>query len=389
MKTLASDFSSSNSFSDPVLAGPQAAPSRRTLIVLATLVLLVHALALGTAPSHFGPALAPAATQVTAMLTRSITPPPTPAPLAVAKPPAKAAPAPALKQKSVVAQASLAPPVNLPAAEQPLSPSAVNDPPPDPADTNAPKTPNPPVQATPETAIASATPSASAPATPPTAPRQTPVTAIALPASAEMSYEVTGSAKGLTYYAKSELVWRHNDGSYEARMTVSALFLGSRSMASQGRVGPQGLAPSRFSDRSKAEVAAHFEPEKGQVSFSANTPSVPWLQGGQDRVSVFIQLSGMLAANPAGFPAGANISVYTVGPRDADTWTFRVEGEETLTLPFGKLTALKLSRQLRDDYDQKLEVWYAPSLGYLPVRNKITKINGDFVDQQLNAVGGR
>lgn len=209
---------------------------------------------------------------------------------------------------------------------------------------------------------------------------------MALPASVALDYQASGSVKGLSYKAKAELLWHNSGARYDARMTVSALFVGSRSMSSQGQVNAQGLAPSRFSDKSRTEVAAHFEPDKGQVSFSANTPSAPWVQGAQDRVSIFLQLGGMLAGNPAAFPAGASISIYTVGPRDAETWTFQVEGEETLSLPFGELAALRLSRQLRHENDQKLEVWYAPALGYLPVRNKLTQANGDFVDQQLSAV---
>jgi hypothetical protein len=116
-------------------------------------------------------------------------------------------------------------------------------------------------------------------------------------------------------------------------MRVSALFLGSRSMASTGQLSAQGLAPRRFSDKSRSEVAAHFEADKNQISFSANTPTLAWVQGAQDRVSVFIQLGGMLAGNPAGFPVGSTISMYTVGPRDADTWTFLVEAEENWRCP--------------------------------------------------------
>jgi len=151
-------------------------------------------------------------------------------------------------------------------------------------------------------------------------------------------------------------------------------------------VSAEGLAPTRFSDKARTEVAAHFEPDKGQISFSANTPTVPWVKGAQDRMSVFLQLAGLLAGSPASYPVGASISVYTVGPRDADTWTFVVEAEEKLNLPYGELNTLKLARQPRREFDQKVEIWYAPALGYLPVRSKITQRNGDFVDQQLNTL---
>ncbi len=221
----------------------------------------------------------------------------------------------------------------------------------------------------------------------PPGPRQTVVTAIKLPESARLDYKVTGGARGLNYHANAELNWHNTGSDYEASMTVHALFIGSRSMGSKGQIVGEGLAPGRFADKYKSEVAAHFEPDKGQVSFSANTPTVPWIKGMQDRVSVFFQLAGMLAGNPEGFPVGSTISMVTVGPRDADGWTFLVEAGEKLKLPLGELNTLKLSRQPRKEFDQKVEVWYAPSLGYLPVRSKITQSNGDFVDQQLNTVG--
>jgi len=207
---------------------------------------------------------------------------------------------------------------------------------------------------------------------------------MALPASAQLAYRMTGSAKGLTYHATGELAWQNSGASYHARMTVKALFIGSRTMSSTGQLGPEGLAPTRFSDKSRSEVAAHFESDKGRISFSANTPAVPWTQGVQDRVSVFLQLGGMLAGNPAGFPVGSAISILTVGPRDADQWTFMVEGSELLQLPFGEMETVKMSRQPRREYDQKVEIWFAPALKFLPVRSKITQANGDFVDQQLS-----
>lgn len=207
---------------------------------------------------------------------------------------------------------------------------------------------------------------------------------MALATSARLDYRMTGSAKGLTYHAQGELLWENAGGSYNARMTVKALFIGSRTLSSTGQISAQGLAPTRFSDKSRTEVAAHFEPDKGQISFSANTPTVPWVQGAQDRVSVFLQLGGMLAGNPSGFPAGSTISTLTVGPRAADNWTFVVEGPELLALPFGETATVKLSRQPRRDYDQKVEIWFAPALDYLPVRSRITQANGDFVDQELS-----
>lgn len=378
-----------------------AAPPWRILGLLAAGVLAVHALVLQTRPARFGPAQAPPSHHVAVLTTRSIAP--APPPVAVSPPQVEAtppAPQPAARpsRKSVFKQ-------KLPFAQyQPAPPAIYSIAPPAPAagsvpelaalaepDSAAPSTAlpeaEPALPASSATAAAPTPPASDAATSPPPAPAtQTPVTAMALPASARLDYRMTGSAKGLTYHAQGELVWENAGSSYSARMTVKALFIGSRTMGSTGQVGAEGLAPTRFSDKSRAEVAAHFEPDKGQISFSANTPTVPWVQGAQDRVSVFLQLGGMLAGNPAAFPAGSSISTLTVGPRGADNWTFVVEGPELLALPFGETATVKLSRQPRRDYDQKVEIWFAPALDYLPVRSRITQANGDLVDQQLSGL---
>ena len=381
-----------------------APPPWRTLGLLAAAVLTAHALLLQTRPARFGPEPEPPIRRAQVLSTRSIAPtppvvasPPEASPTAPASLPLKPVANPvqkqAFKKKVLVAQdppvqpaiesiATPDPPVSVQEAPEPLE-----------ADNAAPSSALPQAKTAPAApansdAAAALMPPAGDAAAPltPTPATQTPVTAMALPASARLDYKMTGSAKGLTYHAQGELLWQHGGGGYNARMTVKALFIGSRTLTSTGQVSPQGLAPSRFSDKSRSEVAAHFEPDKGRVSFSANTPPVPWIEGAQDRISVFLQLGGMLAGNPAGFAPGSTISTLTVGPRDADYWTFVVEKEELLSLPFGETTTLKLSRQPRRDYDQKVELWYAPALGYLPVRSRITQANGDFVDQQLSGL---
>jgi hypothetical protein len=245
---------------------------------------------------------------------------------------------------------------------------------------------SPPTQ---EAAAALAAASAASVPVIPAGPAQTPVTAMALPESVQLEYKMTSNARGLSWHATAELRWQNRGDSYEARVEASAWGLGSRSVGSTGQINSEGLAPTRYFEKSRNEVAAHFEPDKGLIIFSANTPAAPWVKGAQDRTSVFFQLAGMLAANPPGFPVDSTISIYTVGPREADTWTFRVETEEKLRLPLGEIDTVKLTRQPRREFDTKVEIWFAPSLGYLPVRNKITQHNGEFLDQQLSALSKR
>lgn len=342
------------------------------MTILAALVVVAHALVLQVAPAQLGSNLDSGGKSFT---TRNIAAPVAMAEVAPAPAIAPRAPKPVktiqnnqknqsnqLSSQQIQAQAA---PEIIAIAEPLATQPATADVPPD--NTAA---------VTPSQAIAAPAPSAST----------TVVTAISLPGSVRLKYKVVGMSKNLNYQASAELDWKTDGDKYEAMLKVSAFLIGSRSMTSVGKITGSGLTPTRFADKFKTELAAHFEADKGKITFSANTPDAPWIDGVQDRVSVFLQLAGMLAANPAGFQPGSNITFLTIGPREADTWTFIVEAEETLALMNTPMAALKLTRKPRKEFDQKVEIWFAPSLGYLPVRSRITQHGGDFIDQQLTEI---
>ncbi len=212
----------------------------------------------------------------------------------------------------------------------------------------------------------------------------TQATAFKAPDPALLKYQVQGQVKGLNYWASAELAWQVDGSSYESRLSVSAFLLGSRTQVSKGTLGPEGLMPIRFGDKSRSELAAHFQRDKGIISFSANSPDAPLLKGAQDRLSVVIQISSLFAGDPTRFPLGTMLSFQTVSQREAEVWHFLVEKEELLHLPFGEINAIKLNRKPRREFDQHIELWFAPTLGYLPVRLRITNANGDVVDQLLS-----
>lgn len=221
-------------------------------------------------------------------------------------------------------------------------------------------------------------------ATPPPAEPKASVAALVyrIPPPMRLKYDIAGQVKGFSYSAGAELLWQHDGSHYDARLEISAFLLGSRVQTSTGQLGAQGLEPLRFGDKSRSEQAAHFVRDKGKIVFSANTPEAPLQEGAQDRLSVFMQLGAMLAGNPGRFPPGTTITLPTVSAREADSWAFGVGPEEKLLLPGGEQTAVKLTRLPRQDYDQKLELWLAPALDFMPVRILLSQTNGDFVDQQ-------
>jgi len=360
------------------LTKPSAAPSSlplRGLLVLGSAVVLAHLAVLQTLPAVLQ-VNAPGATTVRALNTRSIpapmpTPPTLPAP--VAKPPVQHKPRPAPRTlapepvNSVeVADATALAPAPEPTASTPEPPAPVAS---EPVATPVPPPPEPVT---------------SAPVPP--APTVTQATAFRFADPVRLQYNLTGASKGLHYNARGELLWQQDGLQYNAQLSASMLFLGSRTRTSAGAITPAGLAPQRFSDKWRSEVAAHFDYDKGRATFSANTPDVPLLPAAQDQLSVVLQIAGMLAADPAHYPAGSSITLQTVGPRDADIWKFNIEGPDKAYVPYDTMDILKLTRVPLKEFDKQVELWLGPSISYLPVRLKITDPNGDFIDQQLRAV---
>jgi hypothetical protein len=332
-----------------------------------------------TPPSPQPPPASPAAS-------RAMSPTTPAAAAAAAAPPPRSIPSPATALAPTFPTGVTAP---MPAASSPV-PSPVTPSTPESSNATAASAAPAPVASAPAGPVPSApaVPVASAPAVPETPRPVGPATATltAVPGSLRLSYSVSGlqgqqPLSGVT----AELLWQHDGQQYEAQLSYRLLFGTLRSQRSQGRITPQGLAPDRFSDKRRSEVAAHFDRSRARITFSANTPDVPLLVGAQDRLSVFLQLAALLAGQPGGYPPGTSIPLQTVGPRDADVWTFTVGALENLNLPAGAMGAVHLVREPRRPFDQRVEVWLAPELAYLPVRIRVTESNGDSADQQLRS----
>ena len=223
-------------------------------------------------------------------------------------------------------------------------------------------------------------PAASAPAAP-MATAEPPPTR--LPGSVRLKFSATGQVGSAPVNLFGELEWKQDGQAYDARLSMGALFVTLRSQHSQGTIGASGIEPTRFSDTRKREVASHFVRDQGQVVFSNNAPPVALMPGAQDRLSVMLQLGALMAGDPARYQTDGAIAIQTVGTRDADLWIFKIGEEEQLRLPAGDFVARKLTRNARKPYDDTVELWLAPALGYLPVRFKLTQANGDFADMRL------
>lgn len=389
---------------------PQALRSRlwpiptRVMLALGFGVLLAHLLALHNVALRLVPP-EPLSTRV--FTTRSITiAPPAPAPtpparvVAVKPPPPPPAPKPARPKTEGVMAATApviepAPPESVLAGPVPPPPEPVVEPAPEvvaqiaPSPMPEPAVPEarPPVQPPEPTSLENpqdATPLArmsglAAPLASETAQARRP---FVVPGSIRLNFDATGKRGRFDYKAMGTLTWLQDGSGYDMKLEMGDWIIGKRVLSSTGKLGAEGLAPTRFSDKFRSERAAHFDRSQQRIIFSANTPQATLTAGAQDQLSIFAQLASLVAGDPLGFPIGTQVEMLTAGPREAQQWLFEVEREEMLYLPGGQVPALKLVRKPGKQYDQTVELWLAPELAYLPARIRITFANGDYLDQQ-------
>lgn len=348
------------------MAGAAPAPLRR-LLPIAGLVLAAHVALLQARP---GPAPAPSERPAPAFATRvvmstAVAAPPAPrtadAEARTESVPAPATPQPVVRAAIAIPRGGRVAAPTLAAPQDRTQALLVSAPSP---------TESPPVLV------------AAAPRTPTTETARPAAQPVAVPHPMRLRYDVVAQARGLHLNGYAVLQWRHDGARYEASLEMGGPLLPTRTQRSRGRISDEGLAPDYFSDRGRSEQATHFEREQGRLVFSNNRPEAPLPAGVQDRLSVVLQVAALVAGQPARFTPGRQFELPTASTREAETWLFSVEGEEDLVLPGGAVRALKLQRQPRREFDQKIELWLAPGMDYAPVRLRLTNPNGDTVDQR-------
>jgi hypothetical protein len=208
------------------------------------------------------------------------------------------------------------------------------------------------------------------------------------PMAARMQFTVEGKYKNLPYKTKAQLDWLPQGTRYEAAQEVQIPIVGIRRQSSVGSLSAHGLQPEIFMDRGRKESSATFDPQAGQIVFSRGNPAASWAAGTQDRISVFFQVAGMLAAAPKSYPAGTQITVQAASTGHVSPWTFTVRDMETLQLPAGRIAALKLEHSSESHQADGIRsaLWLAPSLQYLPVRIRMVEDDGrDELDLKLQS----
>ena len=219
-------------------------------------------------------------------------------------------------------------------------------------------------------------------------------TAFEWPPSTRLSYVLTGNYRG-EVHGNARVQWVRQGARYQVHMDVAIgpgfAPLISRRMTSDGELGEQGLVPQRYDEVTKVafqqprRATIHFSPDHVTLANGSHHPALPGLQ---DAASQFVQMTWLFTTQPALLRTGNAITIALALPRRTGHWVYDVVGQERLDTPVGELDTYHLKPRLgerRPGNELSVEIWFAPTLQYLPVRIRMQQEAGTYVDLMLAA----
>lgn len=211
------------------------------------------------------------------------------------------------------------------------------------------------------------------------------------PGATRLTYKLSGNVRG-EVHGDAQVEWIKLGRRYQVHVDITVGLpiapLLTRRSSSEGELTEQGLVPERYDEetkqvfRDRRRLTLRFEPEVVVLPDGRRRQRTP---GMQDAASQFVQLSWLFTTRPELLREGERIEFPLALPRSVDRWTFDVLGEEPVHTLFGPVDAFHLRprRMSRPGGELVAEIWFAPSLRYLPARIRIQQDAETFVDLVL------
>lgn len=219
------------------------------------------------------------------------------------------------------------------------------------------------------------------------------------PDSVQLDYRLSGYFRG-EVSGEGRVQWLREGRRYQVHleMRIGPEFapLVERRMSSDGLLSARGIAPQRYDELTRTLMRA---PRQATLRFSAQPDGSTEVQladgskhlaaqGVQDASSQFVQLTWLFLTGREALAPGRIVELPLALPRKLYAWRYQVIGEERLETPMGLLDTWHLQPLLQSDEklrDLKAEVWLAPTLQYLPVRLRVAQDEQTFVELSLRA----
>lgn len=201
-----------------------------------------------------------------------------------------------------------------------------------------------------------------------------------VPPSGELEYDTFFNG---ARNAPGTIHWKSDGQHYEMVVSIPLPFVGAFSWTSRGHVDAFGLAPDQYIEKRghRPEDFTVFNRNLKQIIFTRTPNSLALPDGAQDRFSMVMQLASLVRGDPDTYKPGVTREFYVADNDSGETWPITTIGDETVSTDRGYVSARHFMRLPRHDGDKRrIDVWLAPSLGWLPVRLVQTEPNGTEVE---------
>ncbi|GAC1603428.1 MAG: hypothetical protein NVS3B2_07880 [Ramlibacter sp.] len=191
------------------------------------------------------------------------------------------------------------------------------------------------------------------------------------PADTRLSYRLGGFYRG-ELHGSARVQWQRESEHYQTRIDID-LGLVSQAMTSQGVVTEHGLAPNAYEETRVGQ--RRFATLQDKTVTLSDGRQLPRPAGVPDTASQFGELSHRFASGQLLLEVGRSVSFWMVRPGGLDHWTYDIVEKEVLQTPqLGAVEAFHLKpRPIANPRGSIVaEMWFAPSLQYLPVRIRVT-----------------
>ena len=208
----------------------------------------------------------------------------------------------------------------------------------------------------------------------------------AWPVDTRLSYSVKGYYRG-DFYGWGQVQWQHSDGRYQVQVDMRLALLFTGTLISQGGVTANGLQPSIYEERGMGR-ARRMLFDGTMVTFNDGSQTEQ-PHGVQDTASQFVELSHRFSSGRQALEVGGEVSVWLARPREMHLWTYDVIALDTLALPeLGEVQAFHLKpRPVANPRGViNAELWFAPSLQYLPVRIRVNLGGDNYVEMTVKRI---
>ena len=200
------------------------------------------------------------------------------------------------------------------------------------------------------------------------------------PSDTRLSYELSGYYLG-ELHGSAQVLWQREGNDYQAVIEIDLGLLANLKLTSQGRITAHGLAPRMYEELQRSRRRqVRLEDSIIVLNDGKRVDRPP---GVQDTASQFVELAHRFQTGQVPLEPGRTISLMLARPGGAASWTYDVVGVEMLPTPtLGAVEAwhLKPRPLAQPGGNISAEIWFAPTLQYLPVRIRVSMKDEAWVD---------